>query len=235
MRNILIQGSERYKLTLSEKALDAFCIYAEFLEEKNKVMNLTAITDLKDVAERHFIDCLSLLTIENFENKSVIDIGSGAGFPGIPLKLAVPSIHLTLLDSLRKRVDFLEELSLKLNLEQVKCMHARAEEAALLPEMRDSFDFAVSRAVAKLNVLCEICLPFVKISGAFIAMKGTDSDLEVKEAQKAITVLGGTIEKTVDYEIPNTGVFHRAVIIRKTASTPKGYPRRFSRIQKSPL
>ncbi len=235
MRNILIQGAKRLNILLTDKAAEDFRRYNELLEAKNKVINLTAITGAKDVAELHFLDSLALLTVDSFAGRTVIDIGSGAGFPGIPMKIAEPSIMLTLLDSQQKKISFLEELGAQLNIPDFRCLHARAEEAALLEDMRDQFDFAVSRAVARLNVLSEMCLPFVKPGGAFIAMKGTDSDDEIKDAESAITILGAATESIFDYVIPGTNVEHRAVIIRKTAPTPSGYPRRYAKIEKKPL
>lgn len=235
MRNILIQGSQKLNIKLTEESIEKLCRYKEFLEEKNRVMNLTAITGDKDVAELHFLDSMELLTLDDFEGKTVIDIGSGAGFPGIPMKIAESSLKLTLIDSQQKKVAFLEELRTLLKMPDIHCTHARAEEAALLPDMRDNFDFAVSRAVARLNVLAEMCLPFVKPGGAFIAMKGTDSDEEIKEAETACIKLCAEIGKISDYVIPGTDIVHRAVIIRKTSATPDGYPRRFAKIQKSPL
>ena len=235
MKDILLHGTREYGIALQEEAIDAFRRYYEFLEEKNKDMDLTAITGEKSVAELHFLDSLALLTLDQFAEKVVIDIGSGAGFPGIPMKITEPTLKLTLLDAQQKRVNFLEELRDCLTLSDVCCLHARAEEAALKPEYRDSFDVAVSRAVARLNVLAELCLPFVKIGGCFIAMKSVDTADEIKEAEKAFKSLGAVLEKTTDYVIPGTEVKHRAVLIRKTAPTPKGYPRRFAKIQKSPL
>ncbi len=235
MKNILNQGAQLLGISLSDEALITFNRYYEFLEEKNRTMNLTAITSEKDVAELHFLDSLALLTLGSFVGKAVIDIGSGAGFPGIPMRIAEPSMKLTLLDSQQKKIAFLEELSARLKLQDNRCLHARAEEAALLPDMRDCFDFAVSRAVARLNVLAEMCLPFVKPGGAFIAMKGTDSGEEINEAENAIKKLGAELGSISDYEIPGTGIVHRAIVIRKTAATPDGYPRRFAKMQKSPL
>lgn len=235
MRTILTQGAKALGIKLTDSALDAFSRYYELLEDKNRVMNLTAITGEKDIAQLHYLDSLALMTLANFEGKTLIDIGSGAGFPGIPIKIAEPSVKLTLLDAQKKRVDFMTEICLALHMADVSCEHGRAEEAALLPDRRDCFDFATSRAVARLNVLCEMCLPFVKKGGAFVAMKGIDSDEEIREAENAVMTLGATIENISDYEIPGAGVFHRAVIIRKIAKTPDGYPRRFAKIQNSPL
>lgn len=235
MRNILIQGANEFKIKLTDSALEDFCRYYELLEEKNRVMNLTAITGEKDVAQMHFLDSLALMTVADFRGKTLIDIGSGAGFPGIPVKIAEPSLKLTLLDAQKKKVSFMEELCLALHLTEVSCEHARAEEAALQPGKRDLYDFAASRALARLNILSEMCLPFVKLGGAFLVMKSTDSDEELKEAEKSVKILGATIESISDYELPGTGVFHRAVVIRKVTQTPVGYPRRFAKIQKCPL
>ncbi|NLT14606.1 MAG: 16S rRNA (guanine(527)-N(7))-methyltransferase RsmG [Clostridiales bacterium] len=235
MRNILIQGAKKLNISLSEPALELFRRYYTFLEERNRVMNLTAIAGEEDVAALHFLDSLALLTIDNFAGKSVIDIGSGAGFPGVPMKIAEPSVCLTLLDSQQKRVAFLEELRTLLLMPDIQCLHARAEEAAHLPELRGQFDFGVSRAVARLNTLAELCLPFVKTSGVFIAMKGTDSDEEIREAENALKILGAAVESVTDYEIPGVNVVHRAVKIRKTSPTPAGYPRRYAKLEKKPL
>ena len=233
--DILKSGAHEYGLELSDDTIDAFVTYYEYLKDVNRVMNLTAITDAGEAARLHFLDSLSLLQIASFKDKSIIDIGSGAGFPGIPIKLAETSASLTLLDAQSKRVGFLESLCRKMNLTDVVCVHARAEEASYGEQLRDSFDYAVSRAVARLNILCELCLPFVKPGGQFISMKGTDSEEEIAQAENAAKILGANIEKSVDYTIPGTDVLHRAIIIRKTTQTPAGYPRRFARIQKKPL
>ncbi|NLM84824.1 MAG: 16S rRNA (guanine(527)-N(7))-methyltransferase RsmG [Clostridiales bacterium] len=235
MRHILVQGAAELGLALSDAQLEQFERYFAILTEKNRVMNLTAITEEADAARLHFLDCLALLPLGGFEGASVIDIGSGAGFPGVPLKIAREDIALTLLDAQQKRVGFLEELCRALGLEGVRCLHARAEEAALLPEMRDAFDVAVSRAVARLNVLIELCLPFVRPGGRFIAMKGPESDDEIREAARGAEILGAELETVRDYVIPGTDVRHRAVVYRKKRETPKGYPRRFAKIQKNPL
>jgi 16S rRNA (guanine527-N7)-methyltransferase len=235
LRDILMTGARELGIRLTDTSADAFAGYYAFLEEKNRVMNLTAITDESDAAELHFLDSLSLLNLASFENKRVVDIGSGAGFPGVPMKLAEPGLTLTLLDAQQKRVAFLEELCERLGLTDVVCIQARAEEASHKPELRDAFDYAVSRAVARLNILCELCLPFVRPGGAFVAMKGTASDAEIDEARRAALTLGAAVETSVDYRIPGTEIVHRAVLIRKNGATPDGYPRRFARIQKKPL
>ena len=235
MTDIINQYMSECGLELPETAAPAFRHYYEFLEEKNKVMNLTAISGESDVYTLHFLDCISCLKYFDFTNKSVIDIGSGAGFPGIPIKIAVPSVKLTLLDAQQKRVTFLSELCKKINLSDVKCMHARAEEAAFDKTLRNSYNFAVSRAVARLNVLCELVMPFVKKDGYFLAFKGVDSDDEINEAARAISVLGGKLETKIDYQIAGTDIIHRIVVVKKIGDTPSGYPRRFAKISKSPL
>ena len=196
--------------------------YGELLLETNKVMNLTAITEPKDVATLHFLDSAALLTLADLKGKTVVDVGTGAGFPGMPMKILEPSIQLTLLDSLGKRITFLQEVCDNLGLTDVQCVHARAEEFAA--EHRQSFDFAVSRAVANLSVLGELCLPLVKPGGYFLSMKSVESGQELEAAKKAIQILGGRVERTADYQIPGTDVTHRVIFIKKIAETPKNIP-----------
>lgn len=214
---------------------EPFEVYYDMLRRKNEVMNLTAITEPDEVAIRHFADSLALLSMYDFKNKKVIDVGCGAGFPGIPLKLGESTITLTLLDSLNKRISFLEDVCERLGLENVECIHARAEELAQKEGYRESFDIAVSRAVAELPLLCEITLPYVSVGGVFIAMKSTHIDDELESAQKAISVLGGRLEDRIDYPLHDTGITHTALIIRKERETPKKYPRRFAKIKSSPI
>ena len=219
MDELLRAGFAALGLPLDAAALARFQTYYTLLDERSKVMNLTAIHGETDVAQLHFLDSAALLTVEPLAGKSVIDVGTGAGFPGLPLKITQPDISLTLLDSLDKRVT------------DVTCLHARAEEA---PELRGQFDAAVSRAVARLYRLCELCLPFVRTGGVFLAMKGPDCTEELDEARSAIRKLGGTYERTVRYTIPGTDVTHSVVVIRKTAPTPPKYPRRWAQIKKQP-
>lgn len=229
----LSNGFAKMGLTADEAALRRYRIYFEALEDTNKVMNLTAISGETDVAQLHFLDCAALLTMLDMRGARVIDIGTGAGFPGLALKIACGDMRLTLLDSLDKRVGFLRGVCKALSFDDVQCVHARAEE---IPEgLRAGYDFAVSRAVARLNLLCELCLPYVKKGGAFIAMKGPEPEQELKEAQRALHCLGGTLERVIPYTIPETDITHCAVIIRKTADTPARYPRRWAQIKKSPL
>ena len=232
MKQALLTGLPELHIALSQAQTDTLCGFGDALLEKNKVMNLTAITEPEDVARLHFLDCLALLNILNLREQSVIDVGCGAGFPGVPLKIADPSLSLTLLDSLGKRIDWLAETLPGLGVE-AECVSARAEEFA--GEHRETYDVAVSRAVARLNVLSELCLPLVRVGGAFLAMKGTDSEEEISQAAHGITTLGGKVERIADYPIPGTETIHRAVVIRKVRPTPKQYPRRYAKIKQSPL
>ena len=209
--------------------------YGLLLLEQNRVMNLTAIRDETGVAQLHMLDCAALLNCASFENKTLIDIGTGAGFPGLVLKILVPSLQVTLLDSLSKRIDWLAQTAEALDLSGITCLHARAEEQALVKGFRDSFDFSTARAVADLRLLCELCLPFVKPGGQFLAMKAVDSGAELAGAAHAVKLLGGRPEPPFDYAIPGTGISHRVIPIRKLAPTLKGYPRRWAKIQKNPL
>ena len=221
------------ELGLDSSGIPSLLRYGELLLEKNKVMNLTAITEPADVASLHFLDSAALLTLADLKGKTVVDVGTGAGFPGMPLKILESSIHMTLLDSLGKRITFLQEVCDDLGLTDVQCVHARAEEFAA--EHRQSFDFAVSRAVANLSMLCELCLPLVKPGGYFLSMKSVESNEELNAAKRAIQTLGGQVKRTADYQIPGTDVTHRVIFIKKVAETPKKYPRPFAKIKKNPL
>ena len=220
-------------LGLPTDGIPALERYADMLIEKNKVMNLTAITEPTEIATLHFLDCAALLTIADFKDKKVADVGSGAGFPGMPLRIVEPTMDITLLDSLNKRIDFLREVCAALGLENVTCVHGRAEEFAA--EHREDYDIVTSRAVANLSMLSELCLPLVKVGGLFLAMKSTECEEELESAKKAIKTLGGKTENVVDYTIPGTAVTHRLVVIRKLSPTPAKYPRRFAQMKKQPL
>lgn len=220
-------------LELPGEGVPALLRYAEALVETNKVMNLTAITEPADIATLHFLDSAALLKLADFHNKSLVDVGTGAGFPGMPLRILEPSIRLTLLDSLNKRIDFLQGVCDALGFADVACVHARAEEFAAA--RRESFDIAVSRAVAALPLLSELCLPLVKPGGWFLAMKAVDSDEELRAAARAIETLGGQLVRAENYQIPETDVSHRLIFIKKIKETPKKYPRPFAKMKKNPL
>ena len=234
LASIVARGAKELGIDLPSGAAFAFNSYFDLIEKRGMDINLTAISGEENTARLHFLDSLALLKIYEFKDARVIDVGSGAGFPGVPLKLAEPSIDLTLLDATGKRIAFLSELCSVLGI-SASCVHARAEEAAHRQDMREQFDIALSRAVGRLNILCELCLPFVCVGGMFIAMKGVDSSEEIADAREGITALGAQLQNSVDYAIPEAGITHRAVLIRKTANTPDKHPRRFARIQKHPL
>lgn len=233
MTELLKNGFSAMKLSVSDAQIAQLEDFTARMLETNKVMNLTRITDPKEIAEKHLLDCASPLQAADFSKKSVVDVGCGAGFPGMPLHILCPSCDLTLLDSLGKRIRFLQGCIDAMNLSNIEAVHARAEEFAA--KHREQYDFAVSRAVAQLNVLAELSLPLVKQGGAFIAMKSKDTDEELERAKKAIRLLGGEIEKIIDYTIPHTEITHRLVVIRKKNHTPKQYPRPFRKISASPL
>ena len=221
---------------VSPEAPEQLAEYGRLMLEKNQVMNLTAITDPEQAARLHMLDSAALLLCADFQGeKTLIDVGTGAGLPGLPLKILVPSLQVTLLDSLNTRVDWLGQVCAQLGLEGIRAIHARADEQALIKGFRDSFDFATARAVADLRLLCELCLPYVKVGGLFLAMKSTDSAQELEDAAHCIKLLGGRVEEPFDYAIPGAGVTHRVIPIRKAAPTLKGYPRRWAKIQKAPL
>lgn len=209
--------------------------YGRLLLEKNQVMNLTAITQPDQVARLHMLDCAALLKCADFRGASLIDVGTGAGFPGLVLKILEPTLELTLLDSLEKRLNWLTEVCAALGLEGVQFVHARAEEQAHKPGFRASFDYASARAVASMGTLCELCLPYVKTGGRFLAMKSVDSGPELDAAAGAIAKLGGQMKRQFDYDIPGTDVRHRVVLIEKISPTLAQFPRRWAKIQKNPL
>lgn len=233
MEEILTAGLAELNIPVPEGALERLRGYYELLSERNAVMDLTAITGEENTARLHFLDCAALLRMAEFGGKRLIDVGSGAGFPGLPLKLLSPDTRVTLLDSLRKRADFTAECIERLGLEGIESLCLRAEEAP--KELRESYDIAVSRAVARLNLLCELCLPFVRVGGLFLAMKGPDCEEEVSAAANAAGQLGARIRGVEKYTVPGTEVSHAAVVIEKLAPTPEQFPRRWARMQKKPL
>lgn len=235
IKDLLQNYIKDYKITLTENQYEQFQKYFELLVEWNEKMNLTAITDESGVALKHFADSLSLLNFVDIpQNSSLADVGTGAGFPGVVLKIARPDIKLTLIDSLNKRLVFLGEVCAQLGIE-AELIHSRAEDGARDEKLRESFDFAVSRAVARMNVLSEYCLPYVKVGGAFCAMKGAQANEEFKESLNAINTLGGKLENKYFFELPENGGERAIVVVRKVKNTPQKYPRQSGKIKAKAL
>jgi len=230
MKKTLAEGLPNLGLTLSDEIQNTLCAFGEAVVEQNKVMNLTAITEPDQVAKLHLLDSLSLLTVENLAGKKIIDVGCGAGFPGVPVKIACPEAALTLLDSLGKRMTWLESVLPGLGVEAT-CITARAEEA--VTTRREQYDIATSRAVARLNILLELTAPYVKVGGAVLAMKGTAAQEELQEAKNAIKRLGLKLEQVKEF--PVDGTAHTVIVLRKVSHTPPQYPRRYAKIKQSPL
>lgn len=230
----LYEKASEIGMNLEENQLEQFYLYMNLLLEWNEKINLTAIIEPNEVILKHFIDSITINKYI-YDKKSVIDIGTGAGFPGIPLKILNDNVKFTLVDSLNKRINFLNEVKSKLNLENIECVHARVEEFAKNKEYRENFDAITSRAVARLSVLVEYMLPFVKVGGTCICMKGSDINGELEEAQKAIKILGGEVEKVEHFNLPDTDIERNIVIIKKVKSTPKQYPRKAGTPTKQPI
>ena len=230
MRETLKEALSAMDLSLPEERIDTLCAFAQRVIEQNEVMNLTAITEPKAVAKLHLADSLTVLKCADLAGKSLIDVGCGAGFPGVPLKIACPELNLTLLDSLGKRVRWLEETLPSLGV-NAQCLTGRAEE--LVTDRRETYDFATSRAVARLNILLELTAPFVKVGGAVLALKGAAAQEELDEAKGAIQKLGLKLEAKKAFPIDGTG--HTVLVLRKIAPTPPKYPRRYAKIKQSPL
>lgn len=233
---LLEQGCDHLNIVLSEQQKNQFLLYYETLVEWNKVMNLTAITEFSEVMIKHFVDSLSIAkNVDMNKIESVIDVGTGAGFPGIPLKIAFPHLQITLLDSLKKRIGFLNEVIGKLGLEKVEAIHGRAEEYAKQKEYRESYDLCVSRAVANLATLSEYCLPYVKVNGMFVPYKSGKIQEELHESEKALVLLGGRVEEICKFNLADTDMSRSLVLIRKEKQTPKRYPRKAGLPSKEPL
>lgn len=226
----IVKGLPGLGLELPPERVRTMAAFGEELLEKNRVMNLTAITEPGQVARLHFLDSLTVLTMEELAGKRVIDVGCGGGFPGVPVAIACPEARVTLLDSLGKRMTWLGQVLPALGV-QAECVTARAEEEAA--NRREQYDIALSRAVARLNILCELCMPYVKVGGCFLAMKGAAAPEELEEAKAAINTLGGRLEEV--REFPVEGTAHVILRIRKVRPTPAQYPRRFGRIKQKPL
>lgn len=235
IKDLLQNYIKDYKITLTENQYEQFQKYFELLAEWNEKMNLTAITDESGVALKHFADSLSLLNFVDIpQNSSLADVGTGAGFPGVVLKIARPDIKLTLIDSLNKRLVFLGEVCAQLGIE-AELIHSRAEDGARDEKLRENFDFVASRAVARMNVLSEYCLPYVKVGGAFCAMKGAQANEEFKESLNAINTLGGKLEKKYFFELPENGGERAIAVVRKVRNTPQKYPRQSGKIKAKAL
>lgn len=230
-----LNGLRQLGLELSEKQIQQFLDYYSILTETNKVMNLTAITDFDEVVEKHFLDSLSVCNVYDLKKKNLrlLDLGTGAGFPGIPLKIVYPDIHFVLVDSLNKRIHFLNQVIVNLGLEKIETLHVRAEELARNSLYREQFDLCLSRAVANLSSLSEYCLPFVKQEGYFISYKSSKIDEEARQSEHAVSILGGKIEKIHKFDF--CGQKRSFVIIKKIKHTPKKYPRKAGTPSKEPL
>ena len=234
--NDLSRVAKEYGLELTSDQISAFNRYYELLIEWNEKINLTAITEPREVAIKHIVDSLSCYQKELFTGQvSLIDVGTGAGFPGLPLKIFYPELKLTLLDSLNKRVKFLQLVVDELGLKDVEVIHARSEEAARNKKYREKFDLATARAVARLPIICEYCLPFVKQGGTFIALKGRQYEEEIQEAQKAFSVLGGKLVKSMPVKLPELEDKRAVVYIKKEKATPKVYPRKAGTPERNPI
>ena len=229
-------GLQQLHIALSEKQMEQFLQYYELLVEKNKVMNLTAITEFDEVVEKHFLDSVSLTKqMDLHQPLKVLDLGTGAGFPGIPLKIVFPELEITLMDSLNKRVLFLQDVISSLQLENIEAVHGRAEEVARNKKYRESFDLCVSRAVANISTLSEYCLPFVKIGGSFISYKSSTIEDELEDGKKGIAILGGKVKDVYKFTLPDSELQRSFVIIEKEKKTPKAYPRKAGTPSKEPL
>lgn len=232
----LTTGCEKIGVSLTEEQLNQFIKYYELLVEWNSFMNLTAITEFDEVVTKHFVDSISLIKAVDLNKPlSVIDIGTGAGFPGIPLKIAFPELKITLLDSLNKRIKFLDEVISQLGLKEIEAIHGRAEDAAKSEDLREKFDLCVSRAVANLSTLSEYCLPFVKVGGIFVSYKSEKITEEMKMAEKAISLLGGEYLNQVEFTLPDSDIYRNLFMIEKKKVSPKKYPRKAGLPSKEPI
>ncbi len=235
----LIQGLEELGILYSEQQLSQLHKYYEMMVKKNEVMNLTAITEYPEVVEKHWLDSLCFAKAYKMTKlpscARLLDVGTGAGFPGIPVKIFFPEIECVLLDSLNKRIVFLQDVVDTLGLQGISCIHGRAEELARNKEYRESFDICVSRAVARLASLSELCIPFVKTGGCFFSYKSVESDAEIQEASKAIQEMNGTLETVLQYNIPTSDLVRKIVVVRKKGDTKEKYPRGGGKPLKAPL
>lgn len=233
---ILEQKLGELGIEQDQNQLERFHKFYQLLIEWNKVMNLTGITEYEDVVEKHFVDSLSIIKAIDLSGiHTVIDVGTGAGFPGIPLKIAFPHLRVVLLDSLNKRIKFLDEVISQLGLTEIRTIHGRAEEYARKEEYREQFDLCVSRAVANLSTLSEYCLPYIQVGGIFVSYKSGEIDDEVEQSKKAVRILGGNIKEVMKFELPGTDIHRSFVLIHKEQHTQKKYPRKAGIPAKEPL
>ena len=236
MDQILKKSLEKIGIEITDEQKEQFDTYHKLLEEWNKVMNLTGITEYDEVVMKHFVDSLSIVKVNGFDNvTSIIDVGTGAGFPGIPLKIVFPEIKITLLDSLHKQIKFLNAVIDELELENIETIHGRAEDFSKKEDYREQYDLCVSRAVANLATLSEYCLPYVKVGGCFIPYKSGEIDEELNNSKKAVQILGGKIEEVVKFQLPDTDIGRSFVKIKKNKNTAKKYPRKAGLPAKEPL
>lgn len=236
METKLKSGAEHYGINLTDAQTGQFMDYMNLLREWNEKINLTAITEPEEIITKHFLDSMSVYATPYVkEGTSVIDVGTGAGFPGLVMKIAKPGIKLTLLDSLAKRLNFLQTVCEETHISDVEFVHSRAEDGGQSPLYREKYDVAIARAVANMSTLSEYLLPFVKVGGYFIAMKGPLADEELANAKKAIATLGGEITEVAEVDVPFTDLHHRIVVVKKVKTTPKGYPRKAGTPSKKPL
>lgn len=234
--NLLEQGARELGIELSRGEIESFSKYKSLLKEWNEKINITAITEDRDIDIKHFLDSLSIVKDGYIQDGSkIIDIGTGGGFPGVPIKILKPDTQVTLLDGLNKRLKFLDIVIEELGLDGIETIHGRAEELSRKKEYRESYDIAVSRAVASLNTLLEYCLPFVKVGGYFIAMKGPEVDEEIEVSKKALEKLGGELEERIDVRLPYSDITHNLLFIKKVKNTPSAYPRGKGNPKKKPL
>lgn len=236
--NLMVNDLKEFNINLDEKQIYQFCKYYEILMEWNSFMNLTSITEFNEVLKKHFVDSLSLIkAVPDLAEKkyNLIDVGTGAGFPGIPLKIVFSDLKITLLDSLNKRVQFLNEIVNQLNLEDILVIHGRAEDYARPEKFRESYDLCVSRAVANLTTLSEYCIPFVKKDGYFISYKSEKITEEFDNAKEAIHLLGGKFDKQIGFQLPNSNIYRNLFVIKKVNITPIKYPRKAGLPSKEPL
>lgn len=234
--DVLSKGVKELNIELTEDQKSKFSLYKDLLSEWNQKINITAITEDDEVDIKHFLDSLTSMVTGLFDGKkSIIDIGTGGGFPGLPLKIINEDLEISLLDSLNKRIIFLDEVIAQLELKNIIAIHGRAEELGLKPEYREKYDICISRAVASLSILSEYCIPFVKVGGYFISMKGPEVDEEIEESKKAINLLGGKVVDKKIIKIPQSDIVHSLIIIEKIKHTPTKYPRGGGKPRKNPL